>query len=155
MKKKKLSDSSIGHGMGAIIGDNYDKTEEDLFDDGEEYDQLPMSLRGAHKVASYRVFSNVRDVLNAFSRGQITLRRAEGTKFAYVESVVFVDGAAYPFPNSASSFLGPLLCDDRVVTLDLISRICPSDFDITVVNSNAAKFVHAFIEAGYFYPVYK
>ena len=80
---------------------------------------------------------------------------AEGTKFAYVESVVFVDGAAYPFPNSASSFLGPLLCDDRVVTLDLISRICPSDFDITVVNSNAAKFVHAFIEAGYFYPVYK
>jgi hypothetical protein len=98
------------------------------------------------------MFADVNAVLESFVKEEIALRRAEGVKMAFVESALFVDGEAYPLHRDAA-FLGPLLGDQRVITLEHLKQVSPTNFDVTNSSSEAAKFVQAFIEAGYFYPV--
>lgn len=130
-----------------LSGQSYEDDDE-YMDDSE--DEVPYSLRGDHRVATDRVFDSVDDVLAALSSGDVYLRRAEGAKLAFINTAIFVDGEAYEFP-AGSTFLGPLLCDRRVLTLDTIQQ---SGLDLGLLDSGnrPRAFLSAFIEAGYLYP---
>jgi hypothetical protein len=130
-----------------LNGESYEDDEE-YMDEDEESD--PYFLQTPHRVASLRVFEDADEILNAVAEGSITLRRVEGAKFAFIETAIFVDGEAFEFPLE-SQFLGPLLCDRRVLTSNDFQAVGLDLIDSGDKNV-ARAFLSVLVEAGYFYP---
>lgn len=133
-----------------LNGQSYEDDDEYLDDDNDE-EELPYFLKGAHRVATETVFADVDELLVAVSEGRYDLRRVEGAKFAFIDSAIFVDGEAFEFPTG-SRFLGPLLCDRRVLTS---SDILQSGMDLgpsSSADNQPRAFLCALLESGYFYP---
>ena len=138
-------------GVSSILSGQSYEDDEDDFDDEDDEEEEPFFLKGQYRVASNRIFADVNELLLAVQSDEIILRRTEGTKLAFIESAIFVDGEAYEFPLGAG-VLGPLLCDRRQVTKD---AIVDSGIDLTgdsEADTPSRRFLSALIEAGYFYP---
>ena len=134
-----------------LSGQSYED-DDDFYDDDDEEEE-PFFLRSPYRVASMKVFTDVDELLLAVYASEIVLRRTEGTKFAFIEGAIFIDGEAYEFP-SGMGCLGPLLCDRRVITKAEIET-CGIDLSRAredSVLSPQRMFLSAIIEAGYFYP---
>lgn len=142
------SPSSDGGVVSSILnGESYEDDEEYM---DEEEESSPYFLQAPHRVASLHVYEDVNELLNAVATGSVTLRRVEGAKLAFMETAIFVDGEAFQFPAQCQ-FLGPLLCDRRVIS--------KNDFQVVGLDlmdygdHNVARaFVSVLVEAGYFYP---
>lgn len=130
-----------------LNGESYEDDEE-YMDEDEESE--PYFLQAPHRVASLIVFEDADEILRAVAEGSITLRRVEGAKFAFIETAIFVDGEAFEFPVE-SQFLGPLLCDRRVLTNNDFQLVGLDLIDSGVKNV-ARAFLSVLVEAGYFYP---
>jgi hypothetical protein len=133
-----------------LNGQSYEDDDEYL-DDEDDEGELPYFLKGPHRVATETIFPDVDELLLQISQGRYDLRRVEGAKFAFIDSAIFVDGEAFEFPTGAR-FLGPLLCDSRVLTS---AAILQSGMDLgpsTSAENQPRAFFCALLEAGYFYP---
>ena len=163
-KKRSLRSALVEYGLteevlesqpgnnGLFKTSNYEDEDEDLFDDDDdEDDMLPISLRLPYRVASERIFLDSNEVIDAMIADDIVLRRCEGTKLSFTEDTLFVDGDAYSFPRNGHNF-GPILCDTR-----MISRECFVKHSIDLISreTSIVRFLRAFIDTGYFYPVDK
>lgn len=131
-----------------LNGESYEDDDEYLDDDEDE--EVPYCLKGPHRVATERIFSDVDELLLAVSSGDFFLRRVEGAKLSFIDSAIFVDGEAFEFPLG-SGFLGPLLCDKREVTLSALQK-SGLDLSLKTEDNQAREFLSALIESGYFYP---
>ena len=120
-------------------------------DDGDEDDMPPISLRAPYRVASERIFLDSNEVLDAMMSDDIVLRRCEGTKLSFTEDTLFVDGDAYSFPQEGHN-LGPILCDRRTITRECLMK---HHMDLLSRETSMIRFLRAFIDTGYFYPVDK
>ena len=145
--KSEGSTSSDGVVSSILNGESYEDDEEYIDDDEES---SPYFLQMPHRVASVDVFEVASKVLNAVAAGSITLRRVEGAKFAFIETAIFVDGEAFEFPVG-SQFLGPLLCDCRVLSNDDF-EVAGLDLVDDGIHNVARTFLSVLVEAGYFYP---
>ena len=146
------NDSGFGPGsetVSSILSGQSYEDEDDYDDDGEDE---PFFLKDRFRVASKRRFADVAELLLALKSEEITLRRAEGTKLAFIETALFVDGEAYAFPLGGEG-LGPLLCDRRVLTKSAVEG-CGIDLSSGGASDGnpSRMFLEALIEGGYFYP---
>jgi hypothetical protein len=65
-------------------------------DNHDTYEETPIYLsNNRYRVASKRIFSDAESVLIALTKGEVRLRRAEGTKVAHIEDKIFIDGEVY------------------------------------------------------------
>lgn len=65
-------------------------------DNQDTYEETPIYLSSNHyRVASERIFSDAESVLVALMKGEVRLRRAEGTKVAHIENKFFIDGEVF------------------------------------------------------------
>ena len=134
-------------------GDDDKDNNYDIYDDDDDDDDdiLPYSVRSKHSVATKRTFKDVEEVLLAVLDGQVNLRRLEGTRIAHISSpsltTLFIDGEEYPL-SSDSSFAGPLLSDNRVLTNDLLKNYLNRN-----KQSSFTRILSSLLRSGLFYPV--
>ena len=150
MENKKTNNDNNGNDDN---DDNDDKDDDDDYDDYDDDDDdiLPYSVRSKHSVATKRTFKDVEEVLLAVLDGQVNLRRLEGTRIAHISSTslttLFIDGEEYPLPSD-STFAGPLLCDNRVLTNDLLKNHLSRNRQ-----SSFTRILASLLRSGLFYPV--
>lgn len=114
-------------------------------------DELPISVSNpTFKVVTEIKYSNTDMVINDLLSDKIVLRRAEGIKMAYTgevdnSQVIFINGEAFSLPRNIGN-AGALLCDNRLVTGDLVK---------TMNNFLFLRLLSNLIDEGYYYPVKK
>ena len=133
-----------------LSGQSYEDDDDDFYEDDDEEEE-PFFLRSPYRVASTKIFTDVDELLSAVHSSEVVLRRTEGTKFAFIDGAIFIDGEAFEFP-SGMGCLGPLLCDRRVITKAEIEACGITLSGGVSVRTPQRMFLSTVIEAGYFYP---